>query len=264
MLFEGQIRKMKTQWECPVQYYINLGGDLLHINALFGKRISLKHIGYQCVECGKDEPVFRMGFCKKCFFESPYASDTILKPELSKAHLGIEERDLEVEQKIQLQPHFVYLSYTGDVKVGVTRESQVPTRWIDQGATLALPIAKTENRYEAGVIEVALKNYLADKTNWRKMLQDEKEDVDLHQVKNEIIQHIPAESQKYILENEEVFEIEYPYTAPEKILAFTLEKKPEFNGVLQGIKGQYLSFESGEVINIRNHEGYVVSWEIKM
>lgn len=264
MLFEGQIRKMKTQWECPVQYYINLGGDLLHINALFGKRISLKHIGYQCVECGKDEPVFRMGFCKKCFFESPYASDTILKPELSKAHLGIEERDLEVEQKIQLQPHFVYLSYTGDVKVGVTRESQVPTRWIDQGATLALPIAKTENRYEAGVIEVALKNYLADKTNWRKMLQDEKEDVDLHQVKNEIIQHIPAESQKYILENEEVFEIEYPYTAPEKILAFTLEKKPEFSGVLQGIKGQYLSFESGEVINIRNHEGYVVSWEIKM
>lgn len=264
MLFEGQIRKMKTQWKCPVQYYINLGGDLLHINALFGKRISLKHIGYQCVECGKDEPVFRMGFCKKCFFESPYASDTILKPELSKAHLGIEERDLEVEQKIQLQPHFVYLSYTGDVKVGVTRESQVPTRWIDQGATLALPIAKTENRYEAGVIEVALKNYLADKTNWRKMLQDEKEDVDLHQVKNEIIQHILAESQKYILENEEVFEIEYPYTAPEKISPFTLEKKPEFSGILQGIKGQYLCFENGDVINIRNHEGYVVSWEIKM
>jgi hypothetical protein len=85
-----------------------------------------------------------MGFCKECFFESPYASETILRPELSTAHLGIEERDLEVEKEIQLQPHIVYLAYTGDVKVGVTRETQVPTRWIDQGATFALPIARTK------------------------------------------------------------------------------------------------------------------------
>lgn len=258
MLFEGQIKKMKTQWESPVQYYLNLSADLLHINALIGKEISIEHIGFQCVECDSEEPVFRMGFCKKCFFESPYASDTILKPELSKAHLGIAERDLEVEQKIQLQPHIVYLSYTGDVKVGVTRESQVPTRWIDQGATIALPIARTENRYEAGVIEVALKNHLADKTNWRKMLQDEKVDVDLYQVKNEISQYIPTESQRFILEEEEVFEIKYPYTAPEKISAFTLEKNPNYKGILKGVKGQYLCFEGGNLINIRNHEGYVV------
>ena len=128
-----------------------------------------------------------MGFCKKCFFESPFASDSILKPELSTAHLGIEERNLEIEKNIQLQPHIVYLAYTGDVKVGVTRESQIPTRWIDQGATFALPIARTENRYEAGVIEVALKQHISDKTNWRKMLQDEYEDeIDLINFRNKI------------------------------------------------------------------------------
>lgn len=133
-----------------------------------------------------------MGFCKECFFESPYASETILRPELSTAHLGIEERDLEVEKEIQLQPHIVYLAYTGDVKVGVTRESQVPTRWIDQGATFAIPIARTTNRYEAGVIEVEMKKHLADKTNWRKMLQDEREsDIDLIDFRNKIEDFFP-------------------------------------------------------------------------
>lgn len=262
MIFEGQIRKMLTQWENPIQYYLNLSGDLLHINELLNHKISIKHTGYQCIECNENKPIFRMGFCKKCFFESPYASETILKPELSKAHLGIAERNLEVEQQIQLQPHIVYLAYTGDVKVGVTRESQIPIRWIDQGASIALPIAKTENRYEAGVIEVALKSYLADKTNWRKMLQDEKESIDLYEVKNKIQEFFPIDSQKYILEEQDTFEIKYPYTAPEKISAFTLEKNPEYTGILKGIKGQYLSFESGEVINIRNHEGYIIRLEI--
>ena len=165
MKFSGQILKMITENGKPIQYYLNLSGDLISMNQLFDKEIKIKHTGYQCVSCGQDLPIFRMGFCKKCFFESPYASETILRPELSTAHLGIEERDLEIEKEIQLVPHVVYLAYTGDVKVGVTRESQVPTRWIDQGATFALPIARTENRYEAGVIEVEMKNHPADKTN---------------------------------------------------------------------------------------------------
>ena len=168
MIFKGQILKMSTQNGKPIQYYLSLSGDLLNMNQLIGKKIKLKHIGYECVNCGSEEKIFRMGFCKKCFFESPYASDTIIRPELSRAHLGEEERDLEVEKQIQLQPHIVYLAYTGDVKVGVTRFNQIPTRWIDQGATFALPIAKTDNRYEAGMIEVALKEHLPDKTNYKK------------------------------------------------------------------------------------------------
>lgn len=263
MNFSGQILKMTTQNGKPIQYFLNLNQDLLHLNELFGKKLSLKHIGYQCVNCESDEKIYRMGFCKKCFFESPYASDTILKPELSTAHLGVEERDLEVEKEIQLQPHIVYLAYTGDVKVGVTRESQIPTRWIDQGATFALPIAKTNNRYEAGMIEVELKNHFSDKTNWRKMLQDDREDeVDLADFMQKVEESFPKDFKSFALGNENIWRLDFPYETPQNLSAFTLDKKPEFEGVLKGIKGLYLCFNDGEVINIRSHEGYVVEIEI--
>ena len=200
-----------------------------------------------------------MGFCKKCFFESPYASETIIRPELSKAHLGIEERDLEVEKEIQLQPHVVYLAYTGDVKVGVTRISQIPTRWIDQGATFALPIAKTENRYEAGIIEVALKEYLPDKTNYKKMLQDDYEgDLDLLDFREKVARYFPEDFERFYSTEGEIYKLDYPYEAPQNISVFTLDRKPEFEGVLTGIKGQYLCFDDGNFINVRNHEGYVI------
>lgn len=264
MHFRGQILKMTTQFATPIQYYLNLSGDLLNVNQLIGKKISIKHIGYECVNCGSEQKIYRMGFCKKCFFESPYASDTIIRPELSRAHLGEAERDLEVEKEIQLQPHVVYLAYTGDVKVGVTRERQVPTRWIDQGATFALPIARTENRYEAGMIEVALKKHLADKTNYRKMLEDDfEDDLDLADFRNKIEQYFPQDFQKFYNNEGEILKLDYPYQAPDKINAFTLDKKPEFEGVLKGIKGQYLSFEGGNFINIRSHEGYVIDLEIE-
>src|SRR5690606_27116218 len=135
MQFSGQILKMCTQNGKPIQYYLNLGNDLIMMNQLIGKTLTIKHIGYQCLCCDSDEKIYRMGFCKKCFFESPYASDTIIRPELSTAHLGIGERDLEVEESIQLHPHIVYLAYKGDVKVGVMSERQIPPRSIDQGAT---------------------------------------------------------------------------------------------------------------------------------
>lgn len=200
-----------------------------------------------------------MGFCKQCFFESPYASESIIRPELSQAHLGIEERDLEIEKSIQLVPHVVYLAYTGDVKVGVTRESQVPTRWIDQGATFALEIARTQNRYEAGLIEVALKENLPDKTNYKKMLKDEYEDdLDLLDFREKIKEYFPKQLDSFFTENKEVWRLDYPYKAPEKITAFTLEKEPNFTSTLRGIKGQYLLFDSGYVLNVRNHEGYLI------
>lgn len=254
---------MRTENGKPIQYYLNLSGDLICLNQLFGKKFSMKHIGYQCINCGSEEKIYRMGFCKKCFFESPYASDTIIRPELSTAHLGVAERDLEAEQKIQLQPHIVYLAYTGDVKVGVTRESQIPTRWIDQGATFALPIAKTENRYEAGMIEVALKQHLSDKTNYKKMLQDDYEDqLDLADFREKTKAYFPQDFQNFFREDGDVIRLDFPYQKPEKINIFNLEKNPEFEGILNGIKGQYLSFGGGNFINIRSHEGYVVEFNI--
>lgn len=263
MIFKGQVLKMSTQYDTPIQYSLNLSGDLLQMNQLFNRKIHIKHIGYQCVNCGIDQKIFRMGFCKKCFFESPYASESIIRPELSTAHLGDEERDLEVEKEIQLVPHIVYLAYTGDVKVGVTREKQVPTRWIDQGATFALEIAKTNNRYEAGMIEVAMKEHVADKTNWRKMLQDEfEDDLDLENFRNQVKELFPEEFQKFYSGEEKIWKLDYPYTAPEKITSINLDKIPEFEGILKGIKGQYLSFEGGSVMNVRSHEGYVVELEV--
>ena len=264
MKLSGQILKMSTQIGEPIQYYLNLSGDLLNMNQLFDKKITIKHTGYQCVNCGKNEKLYRMGFCKKCFFESPYASDTIIRPELSTAHLGIQERDLEVEKSIQLQPHVVYLAYTGDVKVGVTRASQIPTRWIDQGATFALPIAKTENRYEAGMIEVALKEHLPDKTNYKKMLQDDFEgEIDLADFRNKVKQYFPNDFASFYSDEEEIYKLDFPYQAPEKITSFTLDKNPEFEGILKGIKGQYLYFEGGNFMNVRGHEGYVIELGIE-
>ncbi len=264
MKFTGQILKMTTQNGTPIQYFLNLSHDLINVNQLIGKTLKINHIGYECVNCGSDQKIYRMGFCKKCFFESPYASDTIIRPELSTAHLGIGERDLEVEQSIQLVPHIVYLAYTGEVKVGVTRETQIPTRWIDQGATFALPIAKTTNRYEAGMIEVALKEHIADKTNWKKMLEDDfEDDLDLADFRERIKEHFPENFQNFYTMEHEMMRLDYPYEAPEKITSFTLDKTPEFEGTLIGIKGQYLAFEGGKFINIRGHEGYVIELDIQ-
>ncbi|MGV8914873.1 MAG: DUF2797 domain-containing protein [Kaistella sp.] len=263
MKFSGQILKMTTQNAKPIQYYLNLSADLINMNQLFGKRLKLKHIGFECVNCGGDEKIYRMGFCKRCFFESPYASETIIRPELSTAHLGVGERDLEVEQSIQLAPHIVYLAYTGDVKVGVTRRTQIPTRWIDQGATFALPIAETDNRYEAGMIEVAMKEHLADKTNWRKMLEDDfEDDLDLADFREKVKEFFPENFKNFYSREHEMMRLDYPYEAPEKIVSVNLDKSPEFEGILCGIKGQYLSFEGGNFINVRAHEGYVVELEI--
>ena len=265
MQFQGQILKMTSFDAQPIQYYLNLSGDLIHMNELIDKELRIKHTGFQCVNCGKDRPVYRMGFCKNCFFESPYASDTIIRPELSTAHLGIGERDLDVEKQIQLQPHTVYLAYTGDVKVGVTRNSQIPTRWIDQGATFALPIARTENRYEAGMIEVALKEHVADKTNWRKMLEDDfEDDLDLADFREKIKEYFPENFKNFYSAENEMVRLDFPYEAPEKISTVSLDKSPQFDGVLRGIKGQYLSFEGGIFMNVRAHEGFVVELEIEL
>ncbi len=258
----GVIRKMKAVMGNPLRYYLFLDKDVLLLNTVFGREIIITHEGYSCCNCGKDVPLFRMGFCKKCFFESPYASETIIRPELSRAHLGEEERDLEVEKQIQLQPHVVYLSYTGDIKVGVTRKSNIPSRWVDQGATYATIIAETPNRYEAGLIEVTLKNHISDTTAWRKMLEDSGDSIpDFETALQRIEEYWPEESKAFKKDNLEVIRLQYPYSPPEKIIGLKLEKSPKISGVLSGIKGQYLNLDTG-LLNLYAHEGYKISLEI--
>lgn len=266
MLYSGVLKKMTTRLNAAeVNYYLELDNDLIHLNQLIHKKIRLELQGYQCLNCGSDETIFAQGFCKKCFFESPKAGEWIMKPELSKAHLGEEDRDLEFEKRMQLQPHIVYLSNTGTVKVGITRKKQLPTRWIDQGAHQAMAILETPNRYLAGVAEVALKNHISDKTNWRTMLTTTESQENLGEVFNSLQTHIPDEVRDCLIAELNHVPIAFPYSQKiEKVLkSHSLKKDPHVEGVLIGIKGQYLIFEDGAVMNIRNHEGYRVGLNVK-
>ena len=257
--FKGVLKKMLTDYTTPIQYFLNLEGDFLHMNQLLGQSIKIEFEKYQCLNCGANKKIFRQGFCYDCFTETPRAGEWIMKPELSKAHLDEEDRDLEYEKKVQLQPHIVYLANSSAVKVGVTRKSQVPTRWIDQGAHEAIQLLETPNRYLAGVAEVALKDYVADKTNWRNMLKNNLQDEDLEAKANELKPHLPNEVKDYILENEKEFAIQFPVNQyPTKLKSLNLEKNPVFEAKLVGIKGQYLIFDNDVVFNVRNSEGFYV------
>ena len=183
-----------------------------------------------------------------------------MRPELSTAHLDKEDRDLEYEKHVQLQPHIVYLANSSNVKVGVTRKTQVPTRWIDQGAHEAVEIVEVPNRYLAGITEVALKNHVADKTNWRKMLKNDIEDENLIEWREQLKGFIPAEAQSYYIESNTETHLKFPVEQyPVKPKSLNLGKTPSYEGVLKGIKGQYLIFEDYTVFNIRSNEGLVVS-----
>lgn len=171
MQYQGVLTKMQTELASPVQYYLVFESSFIHMNQLIDKTLSIEFVRYQCLACGKDKKIYRQGYCYDDFFNQPQAGDWIMKPELSTAHLDIEDRDLEYEKKVQLKPHIVYLANSSNVKVGVTRKTQVPTRWIDQGAHEAIEIVEVPNRYLAGITEVALKEHVADKTNWRSMLK---------------------------------------------------------------------------------------------
>ncbi|QCX37251.1 DUF2797 domain-containing protein [Aureibaculum algae] len=260
MEYQGVLRKMMTELGSPVQYYLQLENDFLNVNQLLNKTLDISFVKYECLNCHLDKPIFRQGFCKSCFFEIPQAADWIMRPELSTAHLGKEDRDLEYEKKAQLQPHIVYLANSSNVKVGVTRKSQIPTRWIDQGAHEAIEIVEVPNRYLAGITEIALKEYVSDKTNWRKMLTNDITDVDLLKEKEKLAVYIPEEAKPYYLENHsKETNIEFPVLQyPTKVKSLNLSKTPNFSGVLKGIKGQYVIFEDNTVFNIRSSEGYYI------
>jgi hypothetical protein len=260
MTYEGVLTKMQTEFGNPIQYYLVFENSFLNVNQLLGKDLEINFVGFQCLNCGKKKKIFRQGFCYDCFYSSPAVGDWIMKPELSTAHLGIEDRDLGYEQKVQLQPHIVYLALSSEVKVGVTRKSQMPTRWIDQGATQAIAIVEVPNRYLAGITEVALKNHYADKTNWRKMLTNAVEQTDLVAERLNVENLIPKEVQEYFYsQKSDLYEMHYPVLEyPIKVNSLSLDKTPSFKGKLTGIKGQYLLFENGIVFNIRSSEGYVV------
>jgi len=251
MRYEGVFRKMKTEITDKVQYYLVFEDDFINMNQILGKKISLNFLRFQCLNCGLQKKIFRQGYCYDCFTSIPQAGDWIMKPELSKAHLDEEDRDLDFEKQAQLQPHVVYLANSSNVKVGVTRKTQIPTRWIDQGAHEAIEIVEVPNRYLAGITEVALKDHVSDKTNWRKMLTNEVLDLNLAEERDKLKEFIPDEAKEYYLGDRKELE------------TLNLGKNPFYEGVLKGIKGQYLIFEDGTVFNVRAHEGFVVELGVR-
>ena len=263
MLYQGVLTKMQSFPSDPVRYFLVFENDFLSMNQLIGKTINMEFIGYQCLNCGLDKEIFRQGFCRNCFFEIPQAADWVMRPELSKAHLDEEDRDLAYEKKVQLQPHVVYLANSSNVKVGVTRKNQVPTRWIDQGAHEAIEIVETPNRYLAGITEVALKEHVSDKTNWRNMLKNDLKDENLCDWRDRLIPFVPAEAKEYILQSNSETNIAFPVERfPEKPKSLNMVKTGSFSGKLAGIKGQYLIFEDDTVFNVRGNEGLVIAFDI--
>ena len=90
------------------------------------------------------------------------------------------------------------------------------------------------------------------------MLKNEVENIDLIQIKNELL---PKITQIYTdvgakeLDNT-ALDIKYPVVEyPSKISSLNFDKTPKISGVLNGIKGQYLILDSG-VLNIRKFSSY--------
>ena len=265
MRYNGTLLKMETKLVNPIEYELPIGDELIYMNPLIGKYIALKWLKeIYCVACGrKTNKSFAQGFCYPCFLNAPETSECIFRPELCQAQDGV-ARDMEWAENHCLQDHIVYLAISSGIKVGVTRSGQIPTRWIDQGAWQAIKLAKTPNRYTAGLIEVALKEHISDRTNWQRMLKNQLiEGVDLTIAKKEMIAHLPSDLQNYISEEDNITEINYPVNEyPEKVKSLSFDKLEEITGRLWGVKGQYLIFDDGTVLNMRKHTGYMVELEV--
>lgn len=259
----GNLRKMQTRLRDVAQYTLLLDGVPVDMNAKIGETLSLRFDGtINCIVCGREtRKSFGQGFCYPCFRDAPEASECIIRPELCRAHEG-EARDMDWAEKHCLVEQIVYLARSSAIKVGITRASQMPTRWIDQGATDAIVFARVPNRYTAGLVEVAMKEHLTDRTNWQRMLKNEVIDADLVATKASLIDKLGPELRQYIDSDDTVCTINYPVERyPEKVKSVGFDKQPQIEGRLAGIKGQYLIFDDNRVLNIRKHNGYRIVME---
>lgn len=264
---QGYTEKMRSQLSVPVQYQLRLNDESIDLNPLLGKAIKLRFTGrIACVHCHKSiKKTFNQGYCYPCFISLAQCDMCILKPETCHYHLGT-CREPEWGLSFCFQPHIVYLANSSGIKVGITRQTQIPTRWIDQGAVQALPIFKVASRYMAGLIEVVLAKHISDKTSWQKMLKSQSAPIDLIAERDLLLALCEPElteiHQRFApalfdtLLNEAIVEIQFPIEHyPNKLKSFNFDQQTEVSGILQGIKGQYLLLDTG-VLNIRKFTGY--------
>lgn len=258
---KGQLQKMTHEAHDPIDYYLNLGGEPVAITPEVGKVVTMKFLGtITCIECGrKIRKTYNQGYCYPCFRDNPQNAICGVRPERCEHEHG-NERDREFFRTHCNIDHFVYLSLTSGVKVGVTRHFNIPARWIDQGAVEAVIIACAPQRKLAGEIEVALAQNMPDKTNWRKMLTGQVGDADLQAARQKALAWFPPNLKRYALEKKQVQKFNYPIRSlPKKVTSHNLDKVGEFTDTLTAIKGQYLIFEN-RVINLNKYRGYHVEF----
>lgn len=266
---QGNLRKMKVELMNPVQYQLPLTDQFVDLNPLIGQFVKLVFTGnIACVHCHRSiKKSFNQGFCYPCFISLAQCDMCIMKPETCHYDQGT-CREPSWGEEFCYQPHFVYLANSSGIKVGITRHTQIPTRWIDQGAIQALPIAKVKSRHVSGLLEVAIAQHVSDKTSWQRMLKNQVEIVDLKLKRDELLSVCEPEIEEIMqqfgddaiefLADEQEVDINFPVEIyPEKVKSFNFDKVAEVAGILQGIKGQYLLFDTG-VINIRKFSGYEV------
>ena len=260
-VISGQLSKMTHKAGIPIQYFLNLSEESHSLTSKVGQIVTVKHTGkITCVECGRViKKTYSDGYCFPCTRDLPENDICSVRPEKCQHDKG-NEADREFYEKYCNIDHYVYLSQTSGVKVGITRHYNIPSRWIDQGAVKALIIAKVPRRILSGHIEIVLAKEISDKTNWRKMLLGQVEEVDFSFMRREMIECIPQDLKQYALYEEEVQSFIYPVEAvPEKISSHNLDKESEFSEKLTGIKGQYLIFKN-RVINMRKYSGYHIEF----
>jgi hypothetical protein len=258
--FRGILKKMKVQYDVPIKYELELN-EIIPLNTCIGRSLVINWSGkIFCRNCSKSlKKTFGEGFCFDCFSKVPESSPCIIRPELCRAHLG-EGRDVEWEELHHNVSHIVYLAATDNVKVGVTRQTQVPVRWIDQGAGEAITFAQTPNRFEAGRIEVELKSLFTDKTNWQNMLRmDPNPTIDLIAEKWNLYESLPSDLLTYFKDEDDLTKMKYPIlNYPQTVKSCSLTASPTISETLIGIKGQYFIFSDGTVFNIRKHTGFEI------
>jgi hypothetical protein len=263
----GDLRKMKAELRQPVEYFLPVGDESVAMNPLIGQKLRLEYQGeIHCMACGrKTNKSFNQGYCFPCLRSLARCDSCIIKPEQCH-HAEGTCREPEWAEENCMQSHVVYVANSSGLKVGVTRHSQIPTRWIDQGAAQAIPLLHTSQRYYAGLVETALKEYMNDKTDWRRMLKGEPELVDMVPERERVLvlarDVIANMHQQYgdesvtVPSTAEAVSLSFPVDHyPEKIKAHNFDKDPVVEGMLHGIKGQYLIFDTG-VLNVRKFGGY--------
>lgn len=271
MHYQGRLRKMLTAHKDPVEYRLRLTNpdepeQQVALNPLLGRHLHLHFQGdIHCIHCDrKTSKSFNQGYCYPCFRKLAECDQCIVQPEKCHYHLGT-CRDPAWGEAQCFQPHLVYLANTSGLKVGITRKTQMPTRWMDQGAQSALPLFEVPDRLTSGQLETLLAQSLKDKTAWQAMLKNQVPDLDLHaeaeQVCTEYQEAFSAwTGRPWLRLDSEVWYFNYPVlNYPTKVKSLNPTKTPRIEGQLLGIKGQYLLLDTG-VINLRKFAGYAVDF----